>query len=81
TEAFPGIAGTGDLADAEGIVPPDWPDPPHGAELCVVMVTSDTTAVLQYISTAMDVEAVLDHYEVTLQSYAHAGWEFVRGEG
>jgi|GEM_PF-2823266 hypothetical protein len=79
-EAYPGIAGTGELSDAAGIVPDAWPDPPYGAELCVVLVAEET-AILQYVSTRQDVGAVLDHYEVTLQELRHAGWTFERSEG
>lgn len=80
-EAFPGLAGTGELADAAGIVPADWPEPAFGAELCAVIVAGDDTAILQYVSTKQDPDAVLDYYEVALQQYAYDGWEFVRGEG
>lgn len=80
-KAFPGAAGTGEIADADGILPPEWPDPPFGAELCVVMVPNDVNAILQYVSSRQDVYAVLDHYEVALQDLAYAGWVFERSEG
>lgn len=80
-EAFPDLAGTGALADAEGIVPADWPEPALGAELCVVLVPNDVNAILQYASPRQDPGAVLDYYEVALQDYRYDGWEFVRGDG
>lgn len=77
-EPFP--SAMGELADADGIVPADWPDPPFGAVLCVVLVSGDASAVLHYVTPRQDVYAVLDHYEVALQEYAFAGWEFERSE-
>ena len=79
--SFPGLAGTGELADAADIVPADWPAPPMGAQLCVVLVPNDVNAILQYVSPRQDPGAVLDYYEVMLQEYAYAGWEFERGDG
>jgi len=80
-DAFPGLAGTGDLTDVAHIVPADWPSPPLGAELCVVLDGGEGTAILQYVSPKQDAYAVLDHYEVALQDYRYEGWEFLRDEG
>jgi len=79
-EAFPELAGQGELADAAHILPEEWPAPPYGVELCAVIVESDESAALMYVSTAQDVYAVLDHYKVTLQELKFAGWAFEADE-
>jgi hypothetical protein len=56
-------------------VPADWPAAPAGSTLCVVMQTSDTNAILQYVTTATP-DQVLDAWEPLLP-----GYELVRGDG
>jgi len=74
-EAFPGLAGSGELDDAAHLVPQPWPDPPYGAELCAVVAPDDARATLHYVSLRQDVYAVLDYYQVALQDLTYAGWQ------
>jgi hypothetical protein len=73
-EAFPTATAAPSLADAP-TVPSDWPATPEGSTLCVVMQTSDTNAVLQYVTTTTP-DQVLDGWEPLL-----AGYELVRSDG
>lgn len=72
--AFPLATKVPDLASAP-LVPDDWPDPPAGSILCVAMQTSDSSALLQYVTTATPDE-VLDQWEPLLAQY-----ELERGSG
>lgn len=77
--AFPDPAsGYGSDPAQAPTVPVDWSQP-DGVELCVVLQSSETTAVLQY-ATDLDPDAVLDAWEPLLAGYATergdgiAGW-------
>lgn len=67
-EAYPSAGADPRLEDGDPVVPADWPAPPAGAELCVVMPTSEVTVVLQYAA-SIPPDAVLDHYEAELGAY------------
>jgi hypothetical protein len=73
-EAFPSATVAPSLGDAP-TVPGDWPAAPEGSTLCVVMQTSDTNAVLQYV-TSLTPDQVLDGWEPLL-----AGYELARSDG
>lgn len=73
-EAFPALTVAPSLGDA-AVVPSDWPAAPEGSTLCVVTPTSDTNAVLQYV-TSLTPDQVLDGWEPLL-----AGYELVRSDG
>lgn len=64
--AFPDSPFGTDLAEAH-TVPADWATP-DGVELCGVLQSSDTTAVLQY-ATSLDPDALLDAWEPLLGGY------------
>jgi len=65
--AFPDSPFGSDIAEAH-TVPADW-TAPAGVELCGVLQSSDTTAVLQY-ATQLEPDAVLDAWEPLLDGYA-----------
>jgi hypothetical protein len=65
--AFPDSTYGSDIAQAP-TVPADWAQP-ESVELCVVMQTSEDTAVLQYV-TDLEPDAVLDAWEPLLGAYA-----------
>ncbi len=73
--AFPSATERPDLAAVSTIVPADFPEPPVGSELCIVLKTNDINAVLQFV-TPDEPEAVLDYYESVL-----VGFELVRSPG
>lgn len=68
TEAFPSTSERPDLAEVSGIVPGDFPEPPAGSELCIVLKTNDVNAVLQYV-TPDEPTAVMDYYVDALAGY------------
>jgi hypothetical protein len=65
--AFPDSPFGADMSEAR-TVPADWAVP-DGVELCGVLQSSDTTAVLQY-ATALEPDALLDAWEPLLGGYA-----------
>jgi hypothetical protein len=66
--AFPSATERPDLAKVAGIVPADFPEPPTGSELCIVLKTNDVNAVLQY-ATPSSPDAVIEYYQGELTGY------------
>jgi len=67
-DAYPSPLGGTDIAEAS-ILPEGWPPTPANAILCSAAMTSDTSAVVQYV-TSLGPDELLAYYEPLLAEYS-----------